>query len=759
MLEPERDLRQTREFLRLVLKPYMGGKNAFVLHGLRDGGKQNAARAFEQSSAGIIHAMKWAEWANRDGFDVYFRAGEVGADWLKNDNPKAVMNADILSAPAVWIDSDTPAQLAKVQGEHLRASLIVTTGTRPDLRQQRWWLLQTPATEMAEWEAAAKGASRWFESDRSVAHANRMMRLPGLISYIKPHKKGRVDELVTFEVGERKRFELEELRAAWPFELAQPKPGPAPTADAPKRERAAVGDPDEFKRAVLALDPDLSEPEWLQVLAAIYAALPSEDALALASEWSQRGSKWDAEIFAAKWRRLETGEFEPGHAEYVFKLANQTVGPAGYGSTRGKRSAPPGCGEDGAEVTPLPEMFSGAVFVHSTKRFILPNGGETDREGFNLEFTPAMHIVHAEREGKGQVPSATALFSREICRTAFTTDLDVKRPFLDLFEEHGRSVVNVFDKNELGDAIEGDPAPFIDHINRVAPEDVDLILDWLAWVVQNPGDKPLFALALQGAEGNGKDTLVAPLLWYFGRYGCALDSIQVKNQFNGWLEQALFVNVQEFHGRGDAAAWDRFKPYITNDRVQIESKGADQRTAKARAAFFMTSNHRDAFPKTESDRRLAVVYCEQQSADDLARSGMDGGYFKTLHRWLADGGNAIAIDFLKRREISYDMKGRAPTTSSHAEVVAESMSAARRAITEFLDEECTVNGDLRENSRDLFAAYRQFCIEANEKTMSRTRFGRELTAMGFGRSKIQGVIYRTGLKLNAAGGKRFSVVD
>lgn len=59
----------------------------------------------------------------------------------------------------------------------------------------------------------------------------------------------------------------------------------------------------------------------------------------------------------------------------------------------------------------------------------------------------------------------------------------------------------------------GDPAqagPWLEHIERIYPDDHEHIVCWLAHRVQHPGVKCNHALVLGGAPGIGKDTLLAP---------------------------------------------------------------------------------------------------------------------------------------------------------------------------------------------------------------------------------------------------------
>ncbi len=60
-----------------------------------------------------------------------------------------------------------------------------------------------------------------------------------------------------------------------------------------------------------------------------------------------------------------------------------------------------------------------------------------------------------------------------------------------------------------GDA--GLAGPWVEHLEKIYPDDHEHISDWLAERVQAPAVKPNHALVLGGAPGIGKDTILAPV--------------------------------------------------------------------------------------------------------------------------------------------------------------------------------------------------------------------------------------------------------
>jgi hypothetical protein len=71
---------------------------------------------------------------------------------------------------------------------------------------------------------------------------------------------------------------------------------------------------------------------------------------------------------------------------------------------------------------------------------------------------------------------------------------------------------------QLGDATKA--GPWLEHIRKIYPDDADHIIAWLAHRVQRPGEKINHALALGGAQGIGKDTLLEPVRPPISRSRC-----------------------------------------------------------------------------------------------------------------------------------------------------------------------------------------------------------------------------------------------
>lgn len=196
----------------------------------------------------------------------------------------------------------------------------------------------------------------------------------------------------------------------------------------------------------------------------------------------------------------------------------------------------------------------------------------------------------------------------------------------------------------------GDVNPFLDYVLTILAQGqqawADYILNWLARVLQNPGQRIGVCLCLISAkEGTGKGTLGNLFLTIFGQHGRSVTSSEnLLGHFNAHLADALFVFADEALFAGDLRGADKFKSTITEPFLAITPKGVDSIEVENRLSILMATNHNWAATVGWSDRRFAMF---EVSEEDQTRIYWDG-----LHNWLTSGGKHIVLDFLLRRDLT-----------------------------------------------------------------------------------------------------------
>jgi|TARA_R100000049_G_C1950840_1_gene98523 hypothetical protein len=352
---------------------------------------------------------------------------------------------------------------------------------------------------------------------------------------------------------------------------------------------------------------------------------------------------------------------------------------------------------DGKGIEYGPGAFNAAM---GGKRFIISSDGKTTDEPWKA----------ATRSTVWTVPKVDGY--------AFRTDLPTGDVATD---ELGRSAVNVYVPARI-DRTEGDPAPFLDHLARVIPDEADrrVLLDYLAHNVRFPGFKIPWAPLIQSAEGVGKNALKHVMNHAIGNhYTYAPNAKELGSsgsKFNAWMERKLFLIADEIKTDDRRDLIEILKPMITEESLEIQGKGVDQRKAENPANWLFFSNHKDAIPVGKNDRRFAIFYSAIQSKADLDSAGMDGAYFARLYdEFLGNRshrrGLKIMADYLLRYPIERGaVPMRAPVTSSTLEAVEVGRGWLEQLIAEAVDNQANgfragwintaaVGRVLRENGR------------------------------------------------------------
>lgn len=342
------------------------------------------------------------------------------------------------------------------------------------------------------------------------------------------------------------------------------------------------------------------------------------------------------------------------------------------------------------------EYFNDCVYVQDMHRVFMPDGSLLKPEQFNAVMGGYVFALD-DIADKTTRKAFEVLTESQAVRfvKAHATTFKPSMPRGAIIEQDGRRLVNTYVPVDI-DKTPGDVAPFLGHLARVLPveQDRNILLSYMAACVQHQGVKFQWAPLLQGTEGNGKTLFTRCVAAAVGRrYTHYPKAMDIDNKFNGWLMDKVFIGVEDIfvpdHRR---EVLETLKPMITGgDGLEIQLKGVDQITADVCANFMLNSNHKDAIRKTRNDRRFAVFFTAQQSAEDLARDGMGGDYFPNLYEWLRGGGYAAISYFLTTYDIPDALNPathchRAPDTSSTEEAIISGLGAIEQEILEAIEE-------------------------------------------------------------------------
>ncbi|MDX7777914.1 DUF5906 domain-containing protein [Aeromonas hydrophila] len=382
--------------------------------------------------------------------------------------------------------------------------------------------------------------------------------------------------------------------------------------------------------------------------------------------------EWDRHTLLCAERWPQSGSFyQPRHTPNVSTLPQEVVNRDGFALF-----------DPSAQM----DMWSECCYVESHHAVLMANGRLLAPDRFNASQPGGEYTISKGKETRKPfdafVGSQYVTFPKAE-RLAFRPEM----PPREVFEEAGRTFVNSYVPCP-GARTRGDVSPFLQHLSLLLPDERDreILLSWMAGIVQSPGVKARWSPVLIGTQGNGKSLVADVLAAAVGRgHVVKPRADQLGGRFNSWIEGRLLAIVEEVHTQGRREVMDALKPLITEERIETEGKGRDAVMTDNRCNLIMCSNHPDAIHKTEDDRRYAVFFCAQQSAEEKARDGMNDGYFSRLFDWLEDGGYSIVADYLDNFSVSVSLKGCAPVTSTTARAIEESRSPAQQLLIESVE--------------------------------------------------------------------------
>ena len=228
------------------------------------------------------------------------------------------------------------------------------------------------------------------------------------------------------------------------------------------------------------------------------------------------------------------------------------------------------------------------------------------------------------------------------------------------------------------DSVEGQAcALFLRHLERTVADEKEraLMLDWMAWVYSNPGSRVRWALLLWGIEGNGKSYFHRVLTWLMGRDSRTVAASLIEERFTDWAEGCRLIGIEEIRvsGTNKWRTLDKMKPFISNDEIQVEGKGKSARVVPNFASYMLFTNHADAIPIGDGDRRYFVIFTRHRTeADLLEEHGGEAGvgrYFQTLFDVSRAGVAGIGRLLLDHQySDDFDPHGRAPNSSGKTEM-------------------------------------------------------------------------------------------
>lgn len=272
---------------------------------------------------------------------------------------------------------------------------------------------------------------------------------------------------------------------------------------------------------------------------------------------------------------------------------------------------------------------------------------------------------------------------------------------------------------------------FLEHaLTNVCRGDANLhnwLMGYFAHMIQRPWEKPLVALVFKGDKGVGKNALVERVGDLLGNHFLvATHNRYLTSNFNGHLENLLFMVLDEAAWAGDKKTEGVLKGLVTGSQHVIEHKGEKPYTVDNKTRIAIIGNEDWIVPASHDERRFAVF-------DVGDGNKQDRRFFQSMREGMAAGGDRALLTYLRQFDISRLDINAAPATRALLDQKTASLEPVPQWWMACLLEGRIAGGDFEGwpgecDCERVRAAFRRYARERNVRSRlpDDTRFGKEM---------------------------------
>lgn len=224
------------------------------------------------------------------------------------------------------------------------------------------------------------------------------------------------------------------------------------------------------------------------------------------------------------------------------------------------------------------------------------------------------------------------------------------------------------------------------HLQNLFPRDWRIIEQWLAHVVQNPGEKIKWCLTLLGEEGDGKNTIAAMLQAALGpRHVGVVSTSELQETFTEWAQGVTVSVLEEVYipGKKREEVMNKLKPFITDVDGRCSRKGKPGLSFVNCTSYLALTNHEDALAPATKDRRYGIYRTRFKDEDSHlnVEDELPQAYFDALYDVIRNRPGEIAAWLHSVDTATLPLK-RAPSSEAKADMI----SATRPVIWQQVEE-------------------------------------------------------------------------
>lgn len=243
---------------------------------------------------------------------------------------------------------------------------------------------------------------------------------------------------------------------------------------------------------------------------------------------------------------------------------------------------------------------------------------------------------------------------------------------------HGGECYNLWRDSSINPK-EGDVSVFLEHMAYLFPDETEreLAIDYLALLTRKPAVKINFAMLVRGKQGTGKSWLGALVATIMGHANVSRpNSAIVVEKYTDWQLGKQLAIIEELMANGRMDVANRMKSSITDPYLNIRPMYGKAYTVPNRLNFISFTNHDDALPIENGDRRWLVFFSPAVPAGEE--------YYARLFQFLDGDGPAAVAHWLEQRDVKLNPKGVAPMTRGKAEMRMMSMGDVEQHLSDLL---------------------------------------------------------------------------
>lgn len=327
-----------------------------------------------------------------------------------------------------------------------------------------------------------------------------------------------------------------------------------------------------------------------------------------------------------------------------------------------------------AESDTLRERFKDWVYIATEDRiYNTYNGVSYKREAFNAMF-------HNQKL-KTSIFSVLIQYNliNKVARVEFDPEADK------IYIRDRVQYVNAYIDPQLK-AKRGDVTTLLKHFDYLIPSDYErnIILDFIAHLVQKPGKKIRWMLIIKGPKGVGKTIIAEKLILNligFSNFGKVSNSL-IGSDFNAWQTNAQLLVFEELDTgtsfREKQKLTNKLKEFITDNILKLHKKGLDPYDVLNKTCCVGFTNVDDPVIITADERRFCMVRTDAKPKN--------AKYYEKLAEFCDTDLPAIYYYFMNR-DISKFRYAKAPDTLYTKELKLMSMPWPGAILQEVIDKE------------------------------------------------------------------------